>query len=306
MPFADSKYVPVVALVTAVFLWASSFIVLKIALAVYDPMVVIFGRMMLASLCIVFFLPSLRKQKFQKGDFKLLVFMAFCEPCMYFIFESHAMLYTSASEAGMIVAALPLLMAVSSRFILGEKLSSKTLLGFVLAVTGGIWLSIYSSSTESSPNPALGNFLEFLAMCCAVGYMTILKKMTARYSPIFITAFQAIMGAIFYLPLLALPTTVLPTEFHPAAILSIVYLGIGITLGAYGLYNYGMSRLPASQTSAYTNLIPVFTLIMGWTILDEKLNTMQLLAAGLVMFGVILSQDHRSRKKPKLAVTPTP
>ncbi len=306
MPFADSKYVPMIALVTAVFLWASSFIVLKIALAVYDPMIVIFGRMMLASLCIIFFLPSLRKQKFQKGDFKLLVFMAFCEPCMYFIFESHAMLYTSASEAGMIVAALPLLMAVSARFILGEKLSRKTLLGFVLAVTGGIWLSIYSSSTESSPNPALGNFLEFLAMCCAVGYMTILKKMTARYSAVFITAFQATMGALFYLPLLALPTTVLPTEFHPAAAFSIVYLGIGITLGAYGLYNYGMSRLPASQTSAYVNLIPVFTLIMGWTILDEKLNTMQLLAAGLVMFGVILSQDHRSRKKPKLAVTPTP
>ncbi|MBI9111004.1 DMT family transporter [Maridesulfovibrio ferrireducens] len=300
MSVSDSKYLPVVALVIAVFLWASSFVVLKIALAVYDPMIVIFGRMILASLCFVFFIPTFRKQKFQKGDLKWLLVMAFCEPCMYFVFESHAMIYTSASQAGMIVATLPLLMAVSARFILGEKLSRKTLIGFVMAVIGGIWLSIYGSSTEASPDPMLGNFLEFLAMCCAVGYMTILKKMTAHYSALFITAFQAFMGAIFYLPLLALPTTVMPTTFHPAAAFSIIYLGIGITLGAYGLYNYGMSRLPANQTTAYVNLIPVFTLIMGWTILDEKLNTMQFIAAGLVMCGVILSQDNRSRKKSEL------
>jgi drug/metabolite transporter (DMT)-like permease len=296
MAISDSKYIPVAALVVAVFLWASSFIVLKIALAVYDPMVVIFGRMMLASLCFMFFIPKFKKQKIQKGDFKWLVVMAFCEPCKYFIFESHAMLYTSASEAGMIVATLPLLMAVSARFILKEKLSRKTLIGFILAVIGGIWLSVYSSSTDASPNPALGNFLEFLAMCCAVGYMTLLKTMTARYSALFITAFQAFMGAIFYLPLLFMPATFLPTFYHPAATFSIIYLGIGITLGAYGLYNFGMSRLPANQTTAYVNLIPVFTLIMGWTILDEKLNFIQFIAAGLVMFGVILSQDRSGMK----------
>ncbi|OEU65912.1 MAG: hypothetical protein BA863_03230 [Desulfovibrio sp. S3730MH75] len=291
MPISDSKYIPVVALVVAVFLWASSFIVLKIALAVYDPMIVIFGRMMLASLCFVFFIPKFKKQKIHKGDFKWLVIMGFCEPCLYFLFESHAMIYTSASQAGMIVATLPLLMAVSARFVLKEKLSRKTIIGFVLAVIGGIWLSIYSSATEASPDPMLGNFLEFLAMCCAVGYMTILKTMTARYSALFITAFQAFMGAIFYLPLLFMPTTTLPDFYHPAATFSIIYLGIGITLGAYGLYNYGMSRLPASQTTAYVNLIPVFTLIMGWAILDEKLTPTQFIAAGLVMCGVILSQD---------------
>ncbi len=291
MAIFESKYTPVVALIVAVFLWASSFVVLKIALAVYDPMVVIFGRMILASLCFVFFIPKFRKQKIHKGDLKWLAVMAFCEPCMYFIFESHAMIYTSASQAGMIVATLPLLMAVSARFILKEKLSRKTIIGFILAVIGGIWLSIYSSATESSPDPTLGNFLEFLAMCCAVGYMTILKTMTARYSALFITAFQAFMGAIFYLPLLFLPTTTLPDFYHPAATFSILYLGICITLGAYGLYNYGMSRLPASQTTAYVNLIPVFTLIMGWAILDEKLNYIQFIAAGLVMCGVILSQD---------------
>lgn len=294
MSFLQSPYIAVVALLTAVLLWSSSFIALKIAMAVYDPTFVIFGRMMLASLCFLFFIPNFKKQIIRKGDFKWLFFMAFCEPCMYFIFESQALTLTSASQAGMICATLPLLMAVAARFILNEKLSRKTLLGFALAVCGGIWLSISSESSESAPNPALGNFLEFLAMCCAVGYMTVLKKMTAHYSTLFLTAFQAFMGAIFYLPLLALPSTDIPTVFDPLAAGSIIYLGICITIGAYGLYNFGMSKLPANQTTAYVNLIPVFTLFLGWLILDETFTSVQFIAAALVMGGVIISQDRKN------------
>ncbi|WP_319761330.1 DMT family transporter [Maridesulfovibrio sp.] len=294
MSFLQSPYIAVIALITAVLLWSSSFIALKISMAVYDPTFVIFGRMMLASLCFMFFIPKFKKQTFRKGDFKWLVFMAFCEPCMYFIFESQALTMTSASQAGMICATLPLLMAVAARFILKEDLTRRTLIGFALAVCGGIWLSLSSESTESAPDPILGNFFEFLAMCCAVGYMTVLKKMTAHYPVLFLTALQAFIGAIFYLPLLALPSTNLPTFFDPLAAGSIIYLGICITIGAYGLYNFGMSKLPANQTTAYVNLIPVFTLFFGWSILDETFTPTQFLAAALVMGGVILSQDKKS------------
>ncbi|NDV28316.1 DMT family transporter [Desulfovibrio sp. JC010] len=294
MSFLQSQYIAVVALLTAVLLWSSSFIALKISMAVYDPTFVIFGRMMLASLCFLFFIPNFKKQPIRKGDFKWLFFMGFCEPCMYFVFESQALTMTSASQAGMICATLPLLMAVAARFILDEKLSRRTLIGFALAVCGGIWLSLSSESTESAPNPAMGNFFEFLAMCCAVGYMTVLKKMTAHYSTLFLTAFQAFMGAIFYLPLLALPSTDLPTVFDPLAAGSIIYLGVCITIGAYGLFNFGMSRLPANQTTAYVNMIPVFTLFLGWLILGETFTSIQFIAAALVMGGVILSQDEKS------------
>lgn len=297
MSFLESKHIAVVALLVAVSLWASSFIALKIAMAVYDPTVVIFGRMILASICFLFFIPNFKKQPIRKGDFKWLAFMAFCEPCMYFVFESHALIHTSAAQAGMITSTLPLLMAVSSRFILNERLSKRTLTGFALAVIGGVWLSLCSESTDSAPDPAFGNFLEFMAMCCAVGYMTVLKRMTVHYTALFLTAFQAFMGAIFYLPLLALPTTTLPTVFDPMAAGSILYLGVFITLGAYGLYNFGMSKLPANQTTAYVNLIPVITLFLGWLILGETFTPMQFLAAGLVMGGVILSQDRKSREQ---------
>lgn len=296
MSILKSKYVAVIALIVAVSLWASTFVVLKMALTVYDPNVIIFGRMFIASICFLFMIPRFRTYSIRRQDIKWLALMAFCEPCMYFVFESHAMVYTSASQAGMIVAMLPLMMAVSARFLLGEEVKKKTLFGFFMAVFGGVWLSLGAGATEASPDPLLGNSLEFIAMCCAVGYMTILKKMTARYSALLITAIQAFAGTLFYLPLLALPSTTLPRSFELLPVLSILYLGVFITIGAYGLYNFGMSKLPANQTTAYVNLIPVITLFLGWSVLGETFTAHEFIAAGLVMFGVFISQD-RSRKK---------
>ena len=279
------------ALWAAVILWSSSFIALKFAFQRFDPMVVIFGRMFIASLCFLLVFKSLKNIDYRPGDWKLLLFMGVCEPGFYFIFEALSLTYTDASQAGMICALLPLLVAIAARFTLGERVSRKTLAGFSLAMIGAVLLSIAATSTETAPNPALGNFLEFLAMICATGYMISLKKLTPRYNPWFLTMIQAFVGTIFYFPLLFLPTTTLPTTIDPVGIATIAYLGIFVTIMAYGLYNYGMSKIPASQASSFVNLIPVITIVFGWLLLNERLNWIQYAASGIVLAGVYLSQD---------------
>jgi drug/metabolite transporter (DMT)-like permease len=288
---------PVVSLLTATVLWASSFIALKLAFRSYDPMFVIFGRMAVASVCFLIFLPGfLRKIDYRKGDIRRIAFMALCEPCLYFIFEAKAIENTTASQAAMICATLPLIVAVVARIFLKENISRRMVAGFFLAIVGACWLSISAESSENAPNPMLGNFLEFMAMVCAVGYITTLKYLTARYSPFFLTALQAFVGAVFFLPLALFPTSSFPTVFEPTAAMAVIYLGAAVTLGAYGCYNFGVSKLPASQATAFANLIPVFTIILGWLILGEKFNFMQYLAAATVFAGVILSQDPAGRK----------
>jgi len=283
--------IPALALLLAVILWSSSFIALKFAFRSYDPMVVIFGRMLVASIC--FLLVGRRMTEsldYRPGDYKLILFMAFCEPCLYFIFEAKAVENTTASQAGMITAMLPILVMVSAALILKERVRGKAWLGASLAVIGVCWLSLESSPSTEAPNPLLGNFLEFLAMVCATGYTISLKSLTERYSPFFLTAMQAFVGCLFYLPLLFLPPTSLPDQLHTGPALAIVYLGAVITLGAYGLYNYAVKYLPANRAAAYINLIPVFSAIMGCLILGETFTFRQLLAGGLIIGGVYLTQ----------------
>ena len=295
--------VPYISLVTAMVLWSTSFIALKLAFQVYDPLVVIFARMALASLCFLPFLGRyLEKATYRKGDWKALAFMAICEPCLYFVFEARALGLTTASQAGMITAMLPLLVAVSAIFVLKETVHKKTFLGFGLAILGAIGLSMNASATESAPNPLLGNFYEFLAMVCATGYTISLKHLSDRYPSFLLTAFQAFCGSLFFFPVLLFPGTELPSVFVPVPAASVFYLGIVITLGAYGLYNFGVSRIPASQASAFINLIPVFTVFFGWLILGETFSAGEYLFSGLVLLGVMISQN---RQEPPTATTET-
>lgn len=294
-----SIWLPFASLILAMTLWASSFIALKLAFRSYDPMVVIFGRMAVASLCFLFFIGKIKGLSFRKGDWKPILFMTLCEPCLYFLFEAKAIQNTTASQAGMICALLPLMVAVCARIFLKETISAKTLAGFLIAIFGAIWLSVSGQPSQFAPNPPLGNFLEFMAMVCATGYFITLKRLTSRYSPFVLTAIQALVGTVFYLPVLWLPTTTLPNHFDSGGVLAIVYLGAFITLGAYGLYNFGVSRIPVSQAAAFVNLIPVLTIVMGWLILGEQFTFVQYMAALLIFTGIFLSQ-----KKPKRAKAP--
>lgn len=288
---------PVAALVVAVLLWASSFIALKIAFRHYDPMVVIFGRMAIATLCFGFLFRRFGRVRVRKADLKFILFMCLCEPCLYFIFEAKALENTTASQAGLITAILPLLVAVAAGVFLKEKVSRRTIAGFIVAVAGACWLSLEADASASAPNPALGNFFEFIAMLCATGYMVTMKHLSERLSPLLITGMQAAVGSLFYLPLLFLPGTELPTTFEPLSAFAIVYLGVFITLGAYGLYNFGASRIPASQASAFVNLIPVFSIFLGWLVLGETFTLPQCAASALVFIGVYMSRDRRTARR---------
>ena len=289
------RWLPYTGLIGAMVLWASSFIALKLAFRSVDPLLVILGRMLVASCCALCFFSNFRKGfAYRRGDWKALLFMSFCEPCLYFLFEAKALENTTASQAGMICALLPLLVAIAARIFLGERISARTLTGFILAISGAVWLSASAKPESEAPNPALGNLLEFIAMLCATGYIITVKRLTSRYSPFALTALQAFVGAVFYLPVLFLPATTLPAHLDLGGVLSIVYLGIFVTLGAYGLYNYALSRVPATQASAFVNLIPVLTIMMGWLILGEAFTPIQYLAALLIFTGIFLSQGRPS------------
>lgn len=285
-----------IGLVGAMLLWGSSFVALKIAFRAYDPMVVIFSRMILASLCFLVFWSRLTGGvAYRRGDWRWLLLMAFCEPCLYFIFEAKAIENTSASQAGMITALLPLMVAVTARLFLNEQVNRRAMAGFALAVAGAVWLSWQAQPTADAPRPVLGNFFEFLAMVCAVGYMVTLKHLTLRYSPFFLTAVQAFVGSVFYFPFLLLPDTALPAHLDPLAAAAVVYLGVCVTIGAYGLYNLGISRIPASQASAFINLIPVVTAVLGYLVLGEVMTAGQYASCALIFLGIYLSQEKARR-----------
>ena len=309
MSTINPKLLPVLAIIMSAFIWGSAFIAMKVAVMSFPPPLVIFWRMLVGCLVLMPIIIKSRLIRIPKRDWPALFMMALCEPVLYFILEGYGMRLTTASQAGMVAALLPVMIALSAWFFLGEKQRLRTWCGFISAVGGVVWLTLAGSASEDAPNPVLGNFLEFLAMICAVGYMMLLKRLSASYSPWFLTAVQAGMGCLFYTPALFF----FPLEAQTPPLegaLAILYLGALVTTMAYGFYNYGMSRMPASQAGAFTNLIPVFALVLSWAFLGETLSSQQLLACGLVLVGVVMSQEVDIRRpsikvrKPRRPLSP--
>ncbi len=272
-------------------IWSTSFVALKATFITYDPMFVIWGRQILASIAFLFVIKKLwNKCKYEKGDIKYLLLMSLFEPCLYFVFEAMAIINTTASQAGMLTSMLPLLVAAAAFFTLKEKTTPLTWIGFLTAIIGVIILSGFSEATEDAPNPVLGNFFEFTAMICATGYTISLKKLSARYNPFFLTAVQCFVGSVFFFPLIFISGKGLPSHFVLMPALGIIYLGLIVTIGAYGLYSVGVGSMKASTATAFVNLIPVFTIFWGWLFLGETMNLIQYAGCGLVFIGVYLSQ----------------
>jgi drug/metabolite transporter (DMT)-like permease len=126
-------------------------------------------------------------------------------------------------------------------------------------------------------------------MAAASGSILIIKHLSEQFGPWTITAVQTLAGAIFFLPgigpLLHVPAADLASVLPVAA-----YLGSCVTLGAFGLYNIGVARIPASRASVFINLVPVVAVFFAWLFLGETLNPMQLLAAGCIFLGVWVTQ----------------
>jgi len=290
------KMLPLMALVLAMALWGSSFVALKYSFQEMHPLMVILGRMVIASFCFLPFYRSLARMGLKRRHLLPVLAMCLCEPCLYFLFESMALVYTSASQASMITSMLPLMVALSAGFFLGERISSRTICGFVVAAAGALWLSMGGQATVEAPHPALGNFLEFMAMICAAGYTILMKRLSKELHPFFLTGLQAFTGALFFTPALLLPS-VRAASLSVNGWLAVLYLGTVVSVGAYGLYNFGISRIPASQASAFVNLIPVFSIVLGFLLLGERLTFGQGMACALVFSGVLLSQDSAAGKK---------
>ncbi|MCJ8327276.1 MAG: DMT family transporter [Campylobacterales bacterium] len=293
----DFSLTALASIVFAMLIWASSFIALKAAMQDIGPYTVIFIRMIFASLCFVYFIKGFFKYKFTKKDIYYILALGFFEPCLYFLFEAQALQYTSASQAGMLASLMPLITAILAGYLLKEVITQKLIFGSLLAMIGVIWLSVNSTTSVSAPNPMLGNFLEFCAMSCGAGYTIVAKHLSSKFSAIFITAVQSFIGMVFFFPFFIYEMNTMTMNFTVEGMSWILYLGVVVTLGGYGLYNYAITKLDASKVAVYVNLIPIFTLMLAYLILNEKMTESQLIASVLILIGVIISQMKYKRIK---------
>jgi drug/metabolite transporter (DMT)-like permease len=285
-----ARVLPLALLGGAVLFWGTSFAATKAALGSFAPMTVIWLRMMVATLVIAPFLPMLPRPRYRAGDWKLLAMSGLFIPCFYYLLEGYAVRYTTSSQAGVVSAVVPLIVAVGAWAFLKERLTTRSVIAIAASLAGVAMLSLGAVGQASASNPLLGNSLELLAMVAAAGSTLSIKRLTERYDAWFLTGMQAVVGAVFFLPF-ALADGIPRVVSAPlTAWACVAYLGVFASLGAFGLYNTALKRMPASRASLAINLVPAVALLTGWLALGDSLSPMQLVACAVIVGAVVYAE----------------
>lgn len=115
-------------------------------------------------------------------------------------------------------------------------------------------------------------------------YSTVLPTLTTLY----ITSF---VGVLFLLPLslLELNHSNQSVLIQPFSVFIILYVGILASIIAFLSWNIGVSKIGASKSGVFLNLLPVFATIFATVFTDENLYWYQIVGGFIVVSGVILS-----------------
>jgi len=290
-PKARRPLLPFALLGGAVLLWGTSFVAMKTALDFFPPMTVIWLRMAVAAVAFAPFWRYLPRPVYRRGDWKVLVLASLCIPCLYYLGEGFAVRYTTSSQAGVISAIVPLLVAGGAWLLLKERLTWRGAVGIALSLAGVAMLSLGGVAQESASNPLLGNLLELGAMFAAAGSMLAIKHLSSRYDPWLLTGMQAVVGAVFFAPLAFTAGPVAWGAAGPLAWGCVAYLGVAVSLGSFGLYNSAVKLMPASRASLAINLVPAVALIAGWAIRGESLSWLQMAACAVIVGAVVFAES---------------
>ncbi len=292
-----SHRIKVFAALTATMLfWAFSFVWTKVAFEVFTPVSTIWLRLVISTALIFGYLALTgRLQPLRKKDLKWLLVLSFFQPFLYFMGESNGLNYLPSTMGSVIVSTIPLLAPIPGVLFMNERFSWLNLLGIIISFAG-VGLILFEKGFELAA-PIEGILFMALAVFAALAYSVVIKRMGNRYSPVNLTAWQNLFGVGFFFPFFYFNEwdRFITTPVTSDALGSLLLLAVFASSFAFIFFAYGISRIGVTRANVFANMIPVFTAIFAWLVLDEALTIKKLAGIAIVIGGLFISQMRLKR-----------
>jgi len=205
---------------------------------------------------------------------------------------------TTAVAAGVIMSAIPAVVAVLSLLFLGERIGKRSAGAIALAALGIGLFSLTkpaaSSGAEASwaglPLSLWGNLLIFAAVVCEASYVVIGKRLTQGLGPKRISALINLVGFALVTPMGLWAALSFDFASVSASIwLLLVFYGLAASVWTVWLWMTGLQAVPASQAGVFTVMLPVSAAAIGVLFMGERLSGVQMLAFGIALMGLVLA-----------------
>ena len=291
-----------ILLMLSMLFWGTSYVFTVIVLESLDPISIILYRLIMSS-CMLWIVISIffRKDKVSLSSFKWIALMALFEPFIYFIGETYGLQRVSPVVTSLVVATIPVFMAITMRFFFHAKLTWINFLGIFISLSGLV-VMLVGKNMQIEVDP-IGLLLLFVAVFSAVGYGIILNKLVANTHPVWIIALQNLFGIVYFLPLFFIMRED-PVFDHTSTIafltpqtelwVCLIILSVFSSSLAFIFYSISVRRIGITRSNVFTNIIPIFTAITSFFLTGERLTTMKLIGIFIIIFGLILTQRKKA------------
>jgi drug/metabolite transporter (DMT)-like permease len=274
-------------------LWSANYIGARAAVGVIGPHQLALARWLIAFLVMLpFALPALRRAwprwRYEWRSTLVLgaLGMWVCGAFVYIGAET-----SPAVNISLIYALAPVLIAVLSIRLLGERLRPVQIAGAVVAMCGVV-IILFKGSLENLRAIELtrGDVWIAIAMLSWTAYSLILKRKHSVLDPLARLTVITFAGVMVLVPFTAVEVAMIGLPQPTWTVLGLIMLVALLPgFGAYQSYAYVQKELGAARTGLILYLGPIYAALVAWALLGEQPQWFHALGAALILPGIYLA-----------------
>lgn len=209
----------------------------------------------------------------------------------YQLLFMNGMKWTAAGDASLIIPMNPVFTVLLAIPMLGQKLSTRMIIGLIIGMIGVSTVVGWSPNTDISFNNRLTGavLIAFAALTwAATSNLTKMALLDGSIGSSFeIVVWYSIVGWGLLTPWMLAEVWIsgIPKPSLPEWV-SVAYLGLISTVLTYAWFARGIDRIGATAASSYVFLVPVFGVLSGWLLLDEKIGISMFIGFITIVIGV--------------------
>jgi drug/metabolite transporter (DMT)-like permease len=270
-------------------LWGCGFYFGKIALAEMNVGAMVFYRFVFASLTLVPLLFT-HLPSFTAREWRTLLMSAFLGVPVQFLLQFWGLSLTTVSHASLMIGTMPVILALGAVFLMRERLAAVGWAALVVSTAGaGLIASGAKRHAEAGGPTVAGDLLVVLSLVVALGWILLNKHLLERHNAIVVTAYGVVAGTLM-LAVMVPPIYGVP-RLHGVswqAWAALAASGVLCTAATTLLWNWGMTKVPASQAGVLLNAEPLMGSILGVTLLHEHLGGVAYVGGALILGAAIV------------------
>jgi drug/metabolite transporter (DMT)-like permease len=283
-------YFAYIALAAVCVIWGTTYLALRIAVLHFPPFLFTAIRQTTAGLLLLGFMLTIGKAALpNKKHFIRQAIGGFFMISMGNGLVAWAEMHVPSGVAAIICSLMPVMVILINVMInKDERPTVPIILGLAIGLIGIVMIFSEHIAEFSKTQYIVGIVMTFAAVLSWAGGSIWIKKKNGESNPFVNAGIQMLFGGLWLFPLSFAFDDLKNVSWSAEAGWSLLYLIIFGSIIAYASYSYALKKLPMTIVSLYAYVNPIVAILLGWMVLDEKLNVKILVAIILTVAGIYI------------------